>query len=258
LAAVNVYVEVARHGASREKDMKHRYLTLTAIVPAAAFGQGSQEIYRYEFGIQVFENEIADNGIGGELATLSVGTAGVLTMDVNPDDNVFPSDLEYVQVYQILDLGISVGGVTSGATPGVYPSANGLTDSFIVENDHLVSQGTQLSDSIGTVPAFEHPEMGLSLFAIVQRITSFAGFPPDMIDSIDAPLAIDTSFLTSVIDFSIYTQLPGPNSRVKFNVTGVQVTVIPAPASIALLGISGIAIARRRRKSPLHTASLIN
>ncbi len=226
--------------------MDKRIFAIALALPASAAAQSEPEFYRYEIGIRVIGNSVASNGVGGDLATLNVGTQGTLTMDVNPSPDVFPSGFPYTQTYQVLDVGLDVGIVSTAGSPASYPSTHEVVNSLVLANDQVIHSGNTLSDSIGTSFAFDHPETGFSGLTMFQNFPVSSGLTPKLLTSLDAPLAIDPSLLTSS-SFSVFSTLPGPNSAVRFEFTGVEVTVIPAAPSASLLALSGLLAARPRR-----------
>ncbi len=224
-------------------------------VPIALFSIASSasadtdQIIRYEVGIRVTENHVASNGLGGDLALLDVGTEGVFMFDVNPSDEVFPvigPGFGTVQTYQVLDVGIEVGVVTASGREDSYPSTDPTFGSFIIENDAVIFSGSTISDSVGMSFTLDHPEIGFAGLTMAQRLPVSAGVTPELLDSLDAPLDLDLSLLTSS-SFSLFSTRPGPSSNVRFEFTSVSVTVIPAAPSASLLLFSGMLAARRRR-----------
>jgi len=219
-------------------------ITLFAATLATSAKADITEYYRYEFGIRVLSNTVASNAIGGELATLGIGTEGIIRFDVNPDASIYQSDAsDNFQPYQVLDVGLQIGSITSGATPGLYPSGPSFLQGIWVENDSLIGGG-QFSDSIAMIPGFANPEVGFSAFGIAQRVP--ASQLSTLLSSIDLPLSIDTSLITTFVDFSITS--PRDNvSRVSFDVYDVTITVIPTPASATIFALAALGAARRRR-----------
>jgi len=226
--------------------MDKRIFAIALALPASAAAQSDPEFYRYEIGIRVFDNLVASNGLGGDLATLKIGTEGVLTMDINPSADVFPSSFPDVQTYQVLDVGVEIGGITSAGSSAAYPSTDPTFGSLILANDNVINNGFTLSDSIGASFTFDHAEFGFSGMAMFQEFAVASDITPELLTSLDAPLAIDPSLLTNG-NFSIFSTLPGPHSNVRFEYTSVEVTVIPAAPSASLLALSGLLAARRRR-----------
>ena len=173
-----------------------------------------------------------------------MGTEGVFSLDVNPDGSIYQSDdPDYFQAYQVLDLGIQIGAITSGANPGAYPSGASWLTGLWVENDKVVG-GSELSDSIAMIPGFANPELGFSAFGIFQRVP--IGQDADMLSSLALPLTVDAALITSPIDMTITSPRDGA-SKVAFDVFSVEVTYIPSPVAGNLLVLAGLAATRRRR-----------
>lgn len=201
---------------------------------------------RYEFDITVVENTAASLGVGGDLADLELGTSGefyFLVHPASPMPNFNPNNS--LSFFRVLDTGVHVGGVSSGAAPGVYPSA--LTRDFFNVLDDSVSNsgndGPSMSDSLLFSPMFASPEIDGSGFHVTQRL--FDGQAPTLLADSNFPLELDLGLATSR-SFTLSSSL-GDGAGVRFSIDGVRIVIVPAPASAALLACVGCVAFRRRR-----------
>lgn len=213
---------------------------LAPVGAAAQGGLGSPDtFYRYEFDVRVVSN----GATSPDLSTLSVGTMGTYTVDVSPDTTVFPSDDPgFIQIYQILDVGLDIGAVQSGASAGAYPSSI-FTEGFFVQNDAFATPGF-VKDGLSMITKFSHPEMGFSLMLLEQTVPN--GVTPTMLSSVDLPMAFDTSLNNTAPSNMLIEAIDG-SGDLRLDIDGVQVTVIPTPSALGVLGLGGLAMVRRRR-----------
>lgn len=223
--------------------MKSMILMAALLAPVGAAAQGGlgspDTFYRYDFTLRVTSNDATSS----DLSTLTVGTTGTFTVDVNPDDTIFPSDEPgEIQIYQILDVGLDIGGVQSGASAGAYPSPT-FFDGFFVENDSIGGSG-DAKDAITLIPKLAHAELGFTTFLTSE--TQFGGTLPTMFDDVNLPLDFDTS-LDNYAGPNMLIEAWDGSGRVRLVLDGVQVTVIPAPSALGVLGLGGLAMVRRRR-----------
>ncbi|RNC80676.1 MAG: hypothetical protein ED559_02395 [Phycisphaera sp.] len=221
--------------------MKSVSILCAVIASTCAAEQSSaQETIQYTFDIEVLQNEIATNGIGGDLATLDIGTVGEISFLVNTDDTIFPPDDSSTQFYQTLDVSIGIGAINSGAVPGAYPSST-FFDGIGVTNDG--PNGSDFFDFFGGLLRLDHPEIGLAILTLSQRTSPDM---PTLLSSTDLPLSLDTS-LANNVDFIIESALGG-GDRVVFEVVSFEATQVPAPSSLVFVGLGSILLTRSRRE----------
>lgn len=212
---------------------------------AAAGAAHAQTSIRYDFGLAVTENTFDDLGIPGDLQSVQIGETGSFFIEVDavtpPFDNVGGP------IYEVLDVGANFGPISNTADSSRYP-ASGYGGGFSLVNDGD-SAGGGLVDSVVSVLFFDNPEFGFTNFQLNQTVPN-GSLPPTLFDSSELPRDIDFSLADA--NSGLYIQssaigATGGRGRLVLSFTSVDVTLIPAPGSVAVLGL-GVFVATRRRR----------
>ncbi|GAB5496759.1 MAG: hypothetical protein Phyf2KO_18390 [Phycisphaerales bacterium] len=196
---------------------------------------------RYEVDLAVRVNTISPQ-TSQDLAALSVGTTATFTFDALEDPTVFPPDDPTVQIYPVLDVTFQSGSINATAQPGIYPSTSFFQGAFVLDNTSHVFGG--LEDTILVTPFLDHPDFGVTSLSLAQILDD--GSNPTLIDGFDIPRSLDTSLLNTD-DVFIINSTNGPSEQVRYEFVDLRIVEIPAPGSLAVLTIGGLAAARRRR-----------
>lgn len=196
----------------------------------------------YEFDIRVSHNSVINSGYGGDWEQMPVGSLGKMTVLVNDDRSLFPPFIVGLeqQKYSVDAVTFDVNGIVAEGRAGSYPS-NVWGTTFEITNDE--DQGAFITDKIAMYPDFDRTDFGKAEFRIQE--SGFSSRLPRLVTSDDLPLELDTS-RSQIRSLKIY-HASSIAMYLNLSVEDVRVTVVPTPASVALLALSGIAATRRRR-----------
>ncbi|MFG0242016.1 MAG: PEP-CTERM sorting domain-containing protein [Phycisphaerales bacterium JB054] len=180
---------------------------------------------------EVFFNRIND----GQLGNVNSGEIATVTFTVDSDTFVedIPGD---VRAYAINHASFTLS-FSGGASVGL--SANSTTPNFGVIDGFPVSDGFFVSEhtsSPGGVQLSQEPyNFDLSL-----------GYVGETLDSLDILDALGTYDFDGLTRYSMNVWNISPDNVV-LGMDFSQMTITPAPASVALLGLGGLVANRRRR-----------
>jgi hypothetical protein len=183
--------------------------------------------------------QVIFNGINdGELGTVNGGE--IATMSFTVDSNTFvdgiPGDLRsYAMTPGSFTLSFSGGAGVGLADP--YP--DGRTPYFTLVDGFPVSDGFFVSDST-TSPG------GVDLSQGDFQFNLELGYVGDTLDSLDILDAAGTYEFGGLTRFGMNIWRIAPDNVV-MDMDFMQMTITPAPASAALLGLGGLIATRRRR-----------
>lgn len=206
----------------------------TACIVATLAGAAQADIVSVSATGEVSYNGINDGDLGtvrgGETATVSFQVDSANYIDGNPGDT-----RSYAMVPGSFTLSFSGGASVGLADP--YP--NGLTPNFTLVEGFPVSDGFWVSDS-------EFSPGGVALSQGDYNFTLELGFTGDTLGTLDILDAAGTYGYDGLTRFNMGIWRIVPDNIVMgIDYTGLTIT--PAPASLALLGLGGLGAARRRR-----------
>ena len=211
-------------------------LALTTL-PALA---GTTNDVLVEIHGNVYGNQISS----GAFAGVNAGETMTYSFELSSTDFVdgsFP-----VRGYNI-DLStfsVSFSGGTVVQAQNPYPA--GFTPSFVVRNNDPMADGFFITD--GSVDGFPHgvatDQAGVFGNFLATFNVSYVG---DTIDSLDILAAAGTYDFTGLTVFGLGID-DGPIEDVLgADFSSMTISVIPAPSSLALVGLGGLVATRRRR-----------
>lgn len=220
---------------------------IRTLIVCAAFGATAataQDAVRYEFDLELISNNHDSLGIGGVLAGIPIGATGRVSYFIDTDTDAFPGsggvDTHY---FRTLDTSLIVDGIDFPAAAGEYPSTSSFYSFKVTDNYETSSGGYQDQLFQFTSHDYDETESIAALFLLADDGTASA--EPDLLTSTDLPLGLDVSSATSRI-FDVGSSLD-TRSSLRFEVTDVTITLIPAPSALGVLGLGGLAMVRRRR-----------
>ncbi|MCA9272203.1 MAG: hypothetical protein KDA31_04070 [Phycisphaerales bacterium] len=196
----------------------------TMMFASLAGAASAQNTFVYNFELIVVENEILDNNVGGELATLTVGTTGHLRIVLEADMADYPGWNSATHgTYHIVELSFSAGGVTSEGDSSFYPTSSQFT-AMQITNDGWADFPTGIrQDFFGTSFDFAHPEFAFS--SLIINEVSEPNVIPALFGSLDLPTSANLN-LAQQKSFGIQTAITGVDG-VYFEVTAMEGTLVP-------------------------------
>lgn len=211
---------------------------VVAVASAALCGLAqAQTSIRYDFSLEVTSNTVAVTDPGTTFADVPVGALGTLSIEASTTPLAGFGDANTL-AYAILSASATIDGIDVALDQSLYPS-----DSFItglnLSNDVSSPFIGPNTDAMGAVLASALPDAGLALFSLAA---------PSLWDSTALPTSIDLAVPGLFDVFSI----DAPNrvdadGQLRTGYTGVDITVIPAPASGLAVGALGVLAVTRRR-----------
>ena len=209
-------------------------LIITACTLAATAGLAQADIVTVIATGEVYFNAIND----GELGAVGSGETATVSLQLDSGDYVdgVPGDLRsYAIVPGSFTLSFSGGSSVGLANP--YP--DGLIPNFTVVDGFPVSDGFFISD-------FTTSPGGVDLDQGDYQFTLELGYVGDTLGSLDITEAYGTYDYDGLTRFNMGVWRIVPDNIVMgIDFTGL--TIIPSPASLAILGMGGLAATRRRR-----------
>lgn len=204
-------------------------ITITACVLAAVAGAAQADIVTVTATGQVAWNGINSGQLGtvngGEIATISFDVDSASYIDGNPGDT-----RSYAMVPGSFVLSFS-GGAAVGSSD---PTAN-----FTIIDGWPVSDGFWVSNS-------EFSPGGIMLDEADYQFDLSLGYDGGTLGSLDIADAYGTYAYDGLTRFSMGVWRIFPDNVV-MGIDFMEMTITPAPASMALLGLGGLAATRRRR-----------
>ncbi|QKK08066.1 MAG: PEP-CTERM sorting domain-containing protein [Planctomycetota bacterium] len=166
---------------------------------------------------------VSDTGNGDGI--IEPGESALLTMsaDMNPGGDGFAGS-----IYDI----IGTGNFDTGSVDSNVNHLNELTDDGQLQgnNDILLVESFQLPRAFNGNFDDSNP---IDLYSITWTPSDYS--------------ARNVSGITRHVNFSVYTDSFGTSVEYTGDVSGFSFDVVPAPASMALLGLGGLVAGRRRR-----------
>ena len=211
-------------------------IVLAAVAAAAAFvaAPAQADLITVSAEGQVFFNGIGDPPLSG----VSAGDTAIMSFQV--DSNVFLDGASNTRGYEIIQSSFSLtfGGDISVGLLNPFPA--GETPYFTLANGIPVSDRFWVSTSVnspGGVPLEQTPvNFDLDI-----------GYTGDTLSSLDIHDAIGTYDFTGLTSFSMNLWQIFPDNVV-LGMDFVQLTITPAPGTLALLAPFGLFAGRRRRR----------
>ncbi|GAB5496757.1 MAG: hypothetical protein Phyf2KO_18370 [Phycisphaerales bacterium] len=215
--------------------------SLFFVAPSAAL---AQDTFIYNLGLEVIENEVIDNGTGGDLSTLPVGTTGLLQIELNSTTTHYPgfSVPGETVVYDIQSIGLSIGGVSAAGASGTYPSSAGPTG-MLMQNDGYSNFPQDIRmDFFGNVLNWDHPEFAFS--SLIVNEEGDPGIAPTLFGDVDLPSVVNI-LQADKHEMGIMSAIDG--STVVFEIVSMEGSIAPAAPTGAVAALGMIGLARRRR-----------
>jgi hypothetical protein len=186
-----------------------------------------QDMIVYEFEIEVVSNAIADNISEGDLASLEIGTTGILRFVVNSEPGDYPdwNIDDQALVYDIHEISLVVGGIDTNHQSGIYPTTSPVLG-MNVTNDvwYRYSDRTRF-DSLSSVFVLDHPEIALCVLNLAE-----VGEPhqfPQLLTNTDLPLSADLNIASSRT-LAISPLIAGVEWKVMFDVIALEGNFLPS------------------------------
>lgn len=176
----------------------------------------------------------------GALAGIPAGAASRMSFEV--DSNVFLNSATFpTRAYSIVpsSFNLQVGSVS---VPFVNPYPAGQTPRFVLRNNDPAVDGFFLS--AGTdLPTGLPIEIGLANSTIEFSRGFNNGLPLSSLNILDAVGTYGQENLSS-FNFSV-NRFGNPFLEIEFQ--SITISVVPTPGSLAVVGLAGVLVARRRR-----------
>lgn len=216
-------------------------IAFACTAPAVTHAQDNPVVI-YQFEMVITQNQLIDRGIASRFDALTVGTPGLLRMEVAQQESIYPFfSTETTKFFSVHSLELSSGILETAGSPSVYPSSQFTTDMHVA-NDSLFAAPDTFHDFFGNVIALDAPDIGFSLLFMSDQVTG--GFS-NVFDDAQLPTGEQ---LTQLGSRSYFFQTSyDPSARITYAITNVTSTFIPAPASAALLTLAALTTTRRRR-----------
>jgi hypothetical protein len=214
-------------------------IALAAGLTASAASQGTTPLQvRYDFTVQVGRNDVIRNGLEDvhpAFVEFTEGLQGTISLLAS---EVLIFEEPTLKVWQIDALTLQLGSLDIESNPDFYPSANFGTGLTIINDDPSIGDIFQCRPVFADAPFFA-PYLALLDPSYIPTNEL------NLLDSTDLPtsLNLDDPLVESQFDF--FT--PVPTTAIGTSITGVTITIIPAPATLALLTPAAALVTRRRR-----------
>lgn len=185
----------------------------------------AQDMFMYEFEIEVVSNEVADNISEGDLASLEVGTVGVLKFVLENEPGDYPDwNGDYSTVFNIHEIMLNIGTLSAQQRSGSYPTTTAVR-AMQLSNDGWSDYPDRIRmDFLGGIFALDHPEIALCTLQISER--SLPNEFPLLFDSLNLPTSANLNLATTR-RFLITTVVAGVELRVDFEIIALEGSVIP-------------------------------
>lgn len=215
--------------------MQTTTLASIAIIAAATASAAADE-FVVQINGDVFSNQITSGLLGNVNAGESVSYAFTVDSD-NFVNGAFPT-----RGYEI-DLTTFNLNFSGGTSIGVSPAFAGPAY-FVLRNNDPVVDGFFLSQGLDLPTGIPLDQIG----AFGNFGAAFSvGYTGDTLDSLDIADALGTYDFTGLTNFGMGVD-DGPFEGVLgIDFSSMTITIIPAPSSMAMLSLAGLAAARRRR-----------
>jgi hypothetical protein len=217
--------------------MHHRLpaAAIATLLAAGAMHAGATPVL-VEIRGDVFSNQISS----GTLGTVNAGETVTYSFTVDSGDFVngfFPT-----RGYAI-DLNSFALNFSGGASIGLSPSFAGPAYFVIRDNDPAVD-GFFLSQGLDFPSGLDLDQAGVfGNFAAAFNV----GYSGDTLSSLDILDAVGTYDFTGLKVFGMGVD-DGPFEGVLgIDFSSMTISIVPAPSALALLGLGGLTVARRRR-----------
>ena len=220
------------------------FRTMSTCVVLVTMGHAQGQHYRFEVDLVVTENTVIGSGLGGDLASLTVGTQGsyeflVDAVPLGPN----PDPANGTSLYRVLDVSFHSGTYDVGGAPGVYPSGDLDTARamFVIDDSGPVMG--RLTDTVLMGPLFDTDDFGEVGFAVGQQVSE-PNIPNLLADS-SLPSSLDLELATTTF---FYIDHPENDFlQVRYAIESLRIIEVPAPVSAGVLAFAGLAAMRRRR-----------
>ncbi len=186
----------------------------------------AQDMFMYEFEIEVVSNEVADNISVGDLASLEVGTVGMLKFVLENEPGDYPDwNGDGLQVYNIHEITLDIGNISAQQSVGMYPTTTAVQAMQLV-NDYMVDYPDRIRmDFLGGIFGLNHPEIGLCNIQVSEE--SLPNEFPMLFDSTDLPTSANLNLATTRL-MVIQPAIAGVGWRVDFEIIALEGSVIPS------------------------------
>ncbi|MEL6498552.1 MAG: hypothetical protein AAF937_07410 [Planctomycetota bacterium] len=218
-------------------------ILVTAVVASACGVADAQTSIRYDITLAVRSNTIAATDPGTTFASVPAGSPGMLSIEASTTPFADFGDANTLS-YPVLSATASVGGIDLMLDQSGYPSPTFLN-------------GLGVSNDVSSPFFGPNADLMTSIVSSLLADVAFVGFSvggpgdgtlaPGLWDSVQLPSAIDLGLPGVQGLFSI----DGPkrinsDGQLLADITAIEITLVPAPGSAALL-TAGLLLARRRR-----------
>jgi len=165
------------------------HLARLSIIAALACLTGiasAQRRFTYDIKLVVTENTIMSNGVGGQLATLALGTLGELRIVIDGDRASYLGwNTETIVAHDILEISITAGSFSTDGRGTTYPTTSPFMALQFANNDWTSTTDQIRTDALQSLLVLNSPEVGFSSLEL--RQDSDPGQTPQLFTSLMLP-----------------------------------------------------------------------